>query len=145
MSKGWVVEKMKDIVYKCLNEKCDTIFHGINKDGICCPVCENPVVPIMEFKYYCSNDVPTYNDLKQSIRTVHISPYRGTEEEIMNHLIDAFNLFAKLGQTHPSSLSDFVNGIHKCQDAIICRIVQRDYPEQFPIKCLKDGAKHEIS
>ena len=56
---------MKDIVYKCLNEKCNAIFRGINKDGICCPACKTSVAPIMEFKYYHSKDVPTYNDLKK--------------------------------------------------------------------------------
>lgn len=125
---------MQDIVYKCLNKKFNVIFHGVNKDGICCPICEDPIIPISEFKNYCSNDIPTYNNLKQSIEIVHVNPYKDTEEEIMNHLADAFNLFARLQQTHPNSLSDFANGIHKCQDIIIHRIVQRDYPKHFPVK-----------
>ena len=59
-------------------------------------------------------------------------PYIKTEEEIMNHLVEASNLFNKLEQTHPSNIIDFVDGIHKCQDVIMHRIVQRDYPEEFP-------------
>jgi hypothetical protein len=55
---------MKDIVYKCLSEKCNVIFHGINKDGICCPRCRNPVGPISEFKDYRLKDIPTYKYLK---------------------------------------------------------------------------------
>lgn len=60
------------------------------------------------------------------------SPYVYSEEEIMNKLAEAFNLFNKLESTHPCHNKDFVDGIHKCQDVIINRIVQRDYPETFP-------------
>jgi hypothetical protein len=50
----------------------------------------------------------------------------------MDSLVIAFNLFSKLKETHPSHKSDFADGIHKCQDVIIHRIVQRDYPDEFP-------------
>lgn len=65
------------------------------------------------------------------------TPYIDDEEEIMNHLVEAWDKFTKLEQTHPSHLSDFADGIHRCQDIIINRIVQRDYPETFPTKIIK--------
>lgn len=49
----------------------------------------------------------------------------------MNHLIRAFNKFRKLQTTHPSHELDFTNGIHMCQNVIIHKIVQRDYPNVF--------------
>ncbi len=60
------------------------------------------------------------------------SPYIETEEKIMEHLAEAYNLFIKLEQTHPSHNRDFSDGIHKAQDLILHRICQRDYPNYFP-------------
>jgi hypothetical protein len=60
------------------------------------------------------------------------NPYKDTEEKLMQHLVAAINLFSKLDITHPSSEKDFVDGIHKCQNVIFHRIVQRDYPGEFP-------------
>lgn len=31
-----------------------------------CPICRNPVVPISEFKDYCSKDIPSYKYLKKT-------------------------------------------------------------------------------
>lgn len=58
-----------------------------------------------------------------------------TEEEraIMNLLIEAYKRFLKLDATHQSHIKDFADGIHRCQDQIIHRIVQRDYPDDFPM------------
>ena len=58
---------MIDIVYKCLNEKCNLIFHGANKDGVCCPVCRQPIIPIREFKDYYFKDIPSYKHLKEAM------------------------------------------------------------------------------
>lgn len=59
------------------------------------------------------------------------------EREVMNALILAWNKFLELEKTHPSHNKDFGDGIHKCQDVLIHKIVQRDYPEDFPIKANK--------
>jgi len=60
------------------------------------------------------------------------TPYSKEEEEIMDHLVAAWNLFVKLDSTHPCHNTDFMNGIHKCQGTLMHRIVQRDYPDDFP-------------
>lgn len=56
------------------------------------------------------------------------------EEEalVMASLVKAWNDFLKLETTHPSHNADFSNAIHKCQDILIHKIVQRDYPHSFP-------------
>ena len=54
------------------------------------------------------------------------------EKEIMELLVQAWNKFYVLKQTHPDHKRDFADGIHKCQDQIIHRVVQRDYPIEFP-------------
>lgn len=60
------------------------------------------------------------------------NPYTEEEKQVMDLLTSAVNAFKKLESTHPSHDSDFCNGIHRCQDVIIHRIVQRDYPDTFP-------------
>lgn len=54
------------------------------------------------------------------------------EKDIMKALVLAVNLFRKLKTTHPCHEKDFVNGIHKCQNVIMHKIIQRDYPKDFP-------------
>lgn len=60
------------------------------------------------------------------------SPYTEQEKLVMYYLTKAWSAFLTLPKTHPCHNSDFSDGIHKCQDVIIHRIVQRDYPESFP-------------
>lgn len=58
------------------------------------------------------------------------------EREIMALLVSAWNKFQVMEQTHHDHKRDFADGIHKCQDQIIYRVVQRDYPKDFPThKC----------
>ena len=57
-----------------------------------------------------------------------------TEEEriAMDHLVAAWNAFVSLQSTHPDHIEEFRRGIHACQSVIARRIVQRDYPDDFP-------------
>ncbi len=60
----------------------------------------------------------------------------------MYHLVFAVNLFNTITTTHPSHAIDFSDGIHKCQNVLMHRIVQRDYPKIFPKKSkIKIGNK----
>lgn len=63
------------------------------------------------------------------------------EQKVMDALVLAVQEFNKLPVTHPSHNQDFVNGIHACQNVLIHKIVQRDYPTKFPT--YKDGYKNE--
>jgi hypothetical protein len=56
----------------------------------------------------------------------------GIEQEIMDALVLAVRCYSKLSLTHPSHNADFTNGIHQCQNVLIHKIVQRDYPDRFP-------------
>lgn len=56
------------------------------------------------------------------------------ENKILNNLTKAVIEFRKLEITHPSHEKEFIDGIHKCQEVIMWRIVQRDYPKIFPMK-----------
>jgi hypothetical protein len=62
------------------------------------------------------------------------NPYIETEQEIMNNLISAYNLFIKLEPTHPCDREDFADGIHELQKILGMRILRRDYPDMFPTK-----------
>lgn len=62
------------------------------------------------------------------------NPFTKEENEIMNLLTEAHNKFMKLKQVHPNNPIDWVNGIHKCQDVLINRVVCRDYPNYFKCK-----------
>jgi len=60
------------------------------------------------------------------------NPYLKTENKISDHLINAVKYFRQLESMHPSHEKDFIDGIHKCQNVIIHRIVQREHPKEFP-------------
>lgn len=66
-------------------------------------------------------------------------PYIEYEKEIMDSLVASVNFFSKLKTQHPSHRKDFTDGIHKCQNVIMHRILQRDYPEKFPTYKVQDG------
>lgn len=56
------------------------------------------------------------------------------EEEILKHLVQAYNLFAELDSQHPNEKEDFCDGIHKCQYVLGMRIAREYRPDLFPIK-----------
>ena len=68
-----------------------------------------------------------------------------TEQEgkVMDALVEAWNEFVKLPIQHPSDNTDFCNGIHQCQHILCMRILQRDYPEGYPIKSDKAKPSHK--
>lgn len=66
-------------------------------------------------------------------------PTTKEEERIMSYLVKAHNEFIKMEQTHPSDMNEWVDGLHRCQNVIIQRIMRRDYPRYF--KTLKSGGK----
>lgn len=53
------------------------------------------------------------------------------ENEVLDHLVSAWNKFVELKQTHPSDMSDFADGIHKLQSILGIRILRRDYPKTW--------------
>jgi len=60
------------------------------------------------------------------------NPFTSKEEKVANALTEAYNNFIKLKTTHPSHEKEFIDGIHQCQNVMIHRIVQKDYPKIFP-------------
>jgi hypothetical protein len=56
------------------------------------------------------------------------------EKEVTDHLMNAWELFCQLEQTHPCHGPDFCDGIHKCQQIIMWRECQRNNPEKYPMK-----------
>jgi len=62
------------------------------------------------------------------------NPDQITEDLINSHLANAFMLFNTLYPTHPCHTTDFCDGIHKCQQIIMWRELQRINPDKYPIK-----------
>ena len=56
------------------------------------------------------------------------------EELIGNRLVSAYHLFQNVKQTHPSDITDFVDGIHKCQYVLMAREARRSRPDLYPDK-----------
>jgi hypothetical protein len=56
------------------------------------------------------------------------------EGKVMDALVEAWNEYIKLEKQHPSDIDEFKNGIHKCQHALIIRVLRREFPEGYPIK-----------
>lgn len=66
-----------------------------------------------------------------------ISPKSGLtadEQVVADHLVEAVNAFGMLPRQHPSERDEFVEGINRCQNQLAWRIVQRTYPEEWPVK-----------
>jgi hypothetical protein len=108
--------------------------------GITCTVCK-PENLLSPDKVWIDNPDKGYKHWVDPFNLKHLvskashavkNPYTSVEEEIMDNLTSAFNLLNSLPLTHPCHLRDFSDGIHKCQDVIIHRVVQRDYPNTFP-------------
>jgi hypothetical protein len=59
------------------------------------------------------------------------SPLTPNEEEIMNHLVDAWNKFIDLQEMHPDEINDFKDAIHKAQRILSMRTLRRDYPDYY--------------
>ncbi|ASV43438.1 hypothetical protein [Vibrio phage JSF12] len=60
------------------------------------------------------------------------APFSEEEALIMHLLAEAWNAFCKIESTHPCHTKDFADGIHQCQDILIHKMVQREYPGTFP-------------
>lgn len=65
--------------------------------------------------------------------------YLTTEKELIKKLSDIYNEFSsKLYSQHPNELSDFADGIHKCQYVLAMRMAREHYPDLFPYKLDKN-------
>lgn len=105
--------------YRCLDCGRDIIeYKGFTIDGLRCPRCQGPIVPIRT-----SEGIEARKD-----------GLTEQEGKVMDALIAAWNEFLRLDITHPSDMPDFTNGIHQCQQILGMRVLQRNYPEGYPVK-----------
>ena len=58
-------------------------------------------------------------------------PFTIAEEEIMGHLVQAYNKFSKLDKAHPDHMNDFRNALHSMQRILMERALGRLYPNRF--------------
>jgi len=54
-----------------------------------------------------------------------------SDEEIMESLVRAWDLFTKTTLTHPDHLRYFRDGIHACQQVLMWRELQSEKPEKY--------------
>ncbi len=54
------------------------------------------------------------------------------EQGVLDSLVDAWNGFVKLHQTHGDDMPDFRRAIHECQRIMATRQVRRSDPERWP-------------
>lgn len=59
-------------------------------------------------------------------------PFTQEEEEIMDRLVSAWNIFTDLEITHKDEFDDFAQAIKDAQQILMNRVLRRDYPESFP-------------
>lgn len=52
------------------------------------------------------------------------------ENDVMDALVEAWNLFVKLPHFHPDEFNEFKDAIHKAQVLIMARPVQIEYNKQ---------------
>ena len=84
---------------------------------------------VANFMKTLNNDLPDemYKNYKKLLAI-------GSEINMMRELGDLFVRFSKLEKQHPNELSDFQDGIHKCQYILGMRIARYYEPELLPKK-----------
>ena len=55
--------------------------------------------------------------------------YLAKEKELVKKLADIYNEFTDLYSQHPNELSDFADGIHRCQYVLAMRMAREHYPD----------------
>ena len=64
----------------------------------------------------------------------HIKGFTKEEQQVMDNIIAAHDLFASLEPTHPNDISEWVKAIHDLQKILGMRILRREHSEIFPVK-----------
>jgi hypothetical protein len=81
-------------------------------------------------------------ELELVVSAVSLTPETSSQTDIEDEVLDllsrAWNVFNKLEPTHPMHKDEFCKGIHDCQAVLTHRIVQRDDPDKFPTHTDKD-------
>lgn len=54
------------------------------------------------------------------------------EQQCMDNIAEAFNIFSDLERQHPDELKDFRDSIHRMQDILAVRVARRNFPEGWP-------------
>ena len=89
--------------------------------------------------YYCDSFGWKEIDYQYFFRDLYdsndVNPdYLSKEKELVEKLADIYNEFTDLHFQHPNELSDFADGIHRCQYVLAMRMARHHYPDLFPNK-----------
>ena len=89
--------------------------------------------------YYCDSFGWKEIDYEYFFRDLYdsnnVNPdYLAKEKELVKKLADIYNEFTELCSQHPNELSDFADGIHKCQYVLAMRMARYHYPDLVPYK-----------
>ena len=89
--------------------------------------------------YYCDSFGWKEIDYEYFFRDLYdsnpVNPdYLSKEKELVKKLADIYNEFTDLHFQHPNELSDFADGIHKCQYVLAMRMARHHYPDLFSNK-----------
>ena len=92
--------------------------------------------------YYCDSFGWKEIDYEYFFRDLydsnHVNPdYLSKEKELVKKLADIYNEFTELSSQHPNELSDFADGIHKCQYVLAMRMARYHYPDLYLMKVKK--------
>lgn len=63
------------------------------------------------------------------------------EKEIDNKLVDVWNLYLELEETHPNDKQEFLSSIHNLQRIIGMRKLRRLLPNEYPTYIKKEENK----
>ena len=89
--------------------------------------------------YYCDSFGWKEIDYEYFFRDLYdsnnVNPdYLAKEKELVKKLADIYNEFTELCSQHPNELSDFADGIHRCQYVLAMRMARHHYPDLVPYK-----------
>ena len=117
------------MLYECVQCNAQEVVKASDTkmDGSSCKKCGSPILPLGCAWVDLTSDGGSAGVKRKDGLTIK-------EGRAMDALATAWNEFARLDMTHPSDMPEFTNGIHKCQQILGMRVLQRDYPEGYPTK-----------
>lgn len=72
------------------------------------------------------------NDVYKKFDSIYESSDFGlteNEKEILNHLVEAWNLYKNLPKNSINNLNEYLEAIHRCQQLIALRVARRVDPD----------------
>lgn len=60
-----------------------------------------------------------------------MTKFTDREQQVMDKIVEAHNLYVELESTHPSDTLEWVDAVHRLQQILGLRVLRREMPDVF--------------